>query len=168
MPRTLCLHPDHKATVLQALERNRFLTQGDLAAHLEVARSTVSKFINGRPVYVSKFEAICDVLGLEARDVMNPDAQSNPPKRSKFSGFQAYDDCWVGRFDYTTKEADFVSTAIRWLDGLGVAVPPGQTQPEPLRDRLLDYLEAHPVLLSPPHSKPRRGQSDLISRSKSG
>ncbi|WP_072619169.1 helix-turn-helix domain-containing protein [Spirulina major] len=97
MPRTLCLHPDHKTTVLQALKRNRFLTQGDLAAHLEVARSTVSKFMNGHPVYLSKFEEICDVLDLDPREIMNPEPQPQTPQRRNFSGFHAYDDCWVGR-----------------------------------------------------------------------
>lgn len=197
MPRTLCLHPEHKATVLRALERNRFLTQGDLAAHLDVARSTISKFINGHPVYVSKFEEICDVLGLEAREVMNPDAQPSPPQPPTPSGFHAYDDCWVGRetlvahlsqtlggqcrlllilgltgigktalaeriaialqadfpqwqranFDHAQKNTDFVSVASRWLDGLGVAVPPGHRQPETLREMLLDYVQQQPVLL---------------------
>lgn len=197
MPRTLSLHPDHKATVLRALERNRFMTQSDLAAHLEIARSTISKFINSHPVYVSKFEDICDALNLEARDVMNPDAQPQQPPAAQFSGFHAYDDCWVGRetiitqlsthlrgqcrilmilgltgigktalaeriaielqdqfpqwqranFDYTQKTTDFASTASRWLDGLGIAVPPGQTQPETLHELLLDYLSQHPVLL---------------------
>lgn len=46
MPRSVSIHPDRKQTVENALKRNGFLTQGDLAAHLDgMALSTVSLFL---------------------------------------------------------------------------------------------------------------------------
>ena len=87
MPRSVCVHPDHRQTVALALERNGFLTQGDLAAHLEVALSTVSNFCRGVNVSIAKFEEISEALGLEPRTLIQsphqqqattPDAAPSP------------------------------------------------------------------------------------------
>lgn len=72
MPRSICVHPDHKPTLGLTLQRSGFLTQGDLAAHLQIALSTVSNFFRGINVSVSKFEEICEALGLEPRTLIVP------------------------------------------------------------------------------------------------
>ena len=99
MPRSIKIHPEHKEDVMLALQRNGFLTQGDLAAHLEIALSTLSNFINSKPVYISKFEKICETLGLDKKKITKPKLdddtfveQAAPPV-----SFFAYDSSWVGR-----------------------------------------------------------------------
>jgi hypothetical protein len=101
MPRSVCVHPDHRQTVALALERNGFLTQGDLAAHLEIALSTVSNFCRGVKVSIAKFEEISEALGLEARALIQG---QRAPQTSAADGdgalptpFYAYDEGWVGR-----------------------------------------------------------------------
>ena len=74
MARSVKIDISQKPKILQAMQRHGFLTQGYLAAHLGIALSTVNNFINGKPVYVSKFEEICDALDLEKTELISPDA----------------------------------------------------------------------------------------------
>jgi DNA-binding Xre family transcriptional regulator len=109
VPRSLQLHPDHQSAIAPSLTRNGFLTQGDLAAHLEIALSTVNNFCRGIKVSVSKFEQICEALGLEPREIILPttnlsEALSAPPSVASPSAptqFFAYDPFWVGRQQLT-------------------------------------------------------------------
>lgn len=105
MPRSICVHPDHKPTLGLTLQRSGFLTQGDLAAHLQIALSTVSNFFRGINVSVSKFEEICEALGLEPRTLIVPRDNSsheqlgaqNPTQPAMAVTCFAYDAAWVGR-----------------------------------------------------------------------
>jgi len=100
MPRSVKIHPDRKQQVISAIERNGFLTQGDLAANLGIALSTVSNFINSKPVFISKFEEICEVLGIDKREILKPinsDSDTSPEDSTSPQGFYAYDNAWVGR-----------------------------------------------------------------------
>lgn len=98
MPRSVCLNPARRQTAQQALRRNGFLTQGELAIHLEMAPSTVSKFFTGKAVYVSKFEQICDTLGLETREMArSADDPPDPRPDIECPTFLSYDRSWVGR-----------------------------------------------------------------------
>ena len=108
MPRSVCIHPDHKDTIALALERNGFLTQGDLAANLMIALSTVSRFFRGIRVSIASFEQICEALGLEPREVMRSPSVEARTVETQSSGIQnipvanttqffAYDPFWVGR-----------------------------------------------------------------------
>ena len=72
MPRSLAIHSAYRPTISQTLERNGFLTQGDLAANLLIALSTVNNFCRGQKVPVSKFEQICEALNLEPREMILP------------------------------------------------------------------------------------------------
>lgn len=98
MPRSICVHPDHQPGVTLALKRQGFLTQGDLAAHLEIALSTVSNFFRGLNVSVSKFEQICEALELDRKAIVQPQSanSSQPPLESSLHFF-AYNRGWVGR-----------------------------------------------------------------------
>ena len=103
MPRSACVHPNNRESVAIALKRNGFLTQGDLAAHLEIALSTVNNFCRCVNVSVAKFEEICEALGLEARALIQETMQSNRGASSVeedgriAENFFAYDQMWVGR-----------------------------------------------------------------------
>ncbi|MFP4103670.1 helix-turn-helix domain-containing protein [Coleofasciculus sp.] len=88
MSRSVKIHPDNKPTVLSALERQGFLTQGDLAAHLGIALSTVSNFVNSKAVSISKFEEICETLELDKRAITQPVAP-NAPYKQWWQFFQA-------------------------------------------------------------------------------
>lgn len=113
MPRSARVHPDHQPDLAQALQQHGFLTQGSLAAHLEIALSTVSNFFRGVNVSISKFEQISETLGLEAGSLTLPKhgraegkgsraareestastAEALPPAIAVF----AYDAAWSGR-----------------------------------------------------------------------
>ncbi|MEH2408775.1 helix-turn-helix domain-containing protein [Nostoc sp.] len=123
MARSIKIHPDRKKEVLLAIERNGFLTQGDLAAHLEIALSTVSNFVNNKPTSISIFEKICEALGLDKREITKPVGQagdivsklSTPP-----DGFFAYDPNWVGREQLVTELSEKLRGSCRLLLILGL------------------------------------------------
>jgi hypothetical protein len=125
MPRSVCVHPDHKQTVALALERNGFLTQGDLAAHLEIALSTVSNFFRGVKVSISKFEEISEALGLEARELIQGENFQTPavprPEVASPTTFFAYDEGWVGREDVVADLTAQVKASCRLLLITGIA-----------------------------------------------
>lgn len=106
MPRSVCLNPAYRETAYTALQRNGFLTQGEFAIHLDLAASTVSKFFTGKAIYVSKFEQICETLGLDTREMARSSdvltAESLQPERvneryTNYPDFLSYDRSWVGR-----------------------------------------------------------------------
>ena len=110
MPRSVCVHPDHRQTVALALERNRFLTQGDLAAHLEIALSTVSNFCRGVNVSIAKFEEISEALGLEPRALLQStdslSVESPADDAALAPTFFAYDEGGLGRDELLNDLAD--------------------------------------------------------------
>ena len=101
MPRSLCVHPDYQSEIAPALKRNGFLTQGDLAANLMIALSTVNNFCRGINVSTTKFEEICEALALDPREIMRPKADTTSAAERKPQPnpqvFFAYDSFWVGR-----------------------------------------------------------------------
>jgi DNA-binding Xre family transcriptional regulator len=125
MPRSVRLHRDRKLEVESALERNGFVTQGDLAAHLGIALSTLNNFINSRRVYISTFEAICETLGLDKREMLKPlgqDAETQTESLQSPSpvSFSAYDDCWVGREKLVEELKEKLTDSCRLLLILGL------------------------------------------------
>ena len=128
MSRSARLHKERKPEVLKALERNGFLTQGDLAAHLEVALSTVNNFINSRPVSIAKFEEICETLNLDKRAMLKPLGEEVNPnwtiedKEEILPTFSliAYDDYWVGRSNVSQSLTEKLEGSCRFLFILGL------------------------------------------------
>ncbi len=97
----VCVHPDHRDAISSVLERNGFLTQGDLAAHLLIALSTVNNFCRGIRVSVAKFEQISEALGLDPHEIILPKGDRTPSDKAYSSTaptplFFAYDSFWVG------------------------------------------------------------------------
>lgn len=125
MPRSVALHPDHKQAVAIALERNGFLTQGDLAAHLEIALSTVSNFCRGVKVSIAKFEEIAEALGLEPRELILAPGETQGAVSERNSvppmTFYAYDEGWVGREALVSELATQVQDRCRLLIITGIA-----------------------------------------------
>ncbi|MEM1370501.1 MAG: helix-turn-helix domain-containing protein [Cyanobacteria bacterium P01_H01_bin.15] len=126
MARSVKIEITQKPRILQAMQRHGFLTQGYLAAHLGIALSTVNNFINGKPIYVSKFEEICDVLELEPAELIYRDTAIAPPTAKETVNFKAlaYDDCWVGRTEIiqtlqTKLKGDTRILLILGLTGIG-------------------------------------------------
>jgi DNA-binding Xre family transcriptional regulator len=123
MPRSVKIHPARKEQVISALERNGFLTQGDLAAHLGIALSTVSNFINSKPVYVSTFEQICEKLNLDKREITKSiqledvECSEQPPP---LMNFFVYDDAWVGRETLIQQLSDRIHSSCRVLLLVGI------------------------------------------------
>ena len=123
MPRSVKIHPDRKQQVISAIERNEFLTQGGLAAHLGIALSTVSNFINSKPVFVSTFELICENLNLDKREIRKPissDSDTSPEDSTSPQGFYAYDNAWVGREKLVAELSQKLRGSCRLLLVLGL------------------------------------------------
>lgn len=69
MSRSLRIAQEYLDKVKLTLLRNGFPSQRALALELGLALSTVSRFCTGKPVDYSTFVDICDLLGLEWRDI---------------------------------------------------------------------------------------------------
>ena len=127
MPRSICVHPDHRSTVALSLERNGFLTQSILAGHLELALSTVNNFCRGIRVSVAKFEEICEALGLDQRVIIQPQARTEDISEPGAAGesslehFFAYDPFWVGREALTAELITKLKTSCRLMLITGMA-----------------------------------------------
>jgi transcriptional regulator with XRE-family HTH domain len=98
MPRSLRLRLQYIPAVKSSLLRNGFPSQKILAEDLGIAQSTVSHFLNGKPVDYANFIEICRGLGQEWRDIADfetqcesVEIQSIAPKIAKiaivFEGF---------------------------------------------------------------------------------
>jgi DNA-binding Xre family transcriptional regulator len=87
MPRSLRVREECISAVKSALLRNGFPSQKILAEDLGIAQSTVSNFLNGKPVDYANFAEICRVLAQEWRDIADFNDYSQPeetrPKRAK-------------------------------------------------------------------------------------
>jgi tetratricopeptide (TPR) repeat protein/DNA-binding Xre family transcriptional regulator len=112
MARSVFLHPEHKETARLALNANAFLTQGDLAASLGIALSTVNNFFNCKQVSISMFEKICEALSLDKRAILQPIAAS----KSASVTFSAYNPkTFTGRDAEIEQFATFLSGSCRIL-----------------------------------------------------
>ena len=69
MSRSLKVGQEYLKKVKYALVRNSFPSQKALALDLGLALSTVSRFCTGKPVDYGTFVDICDILGLEWREL---------------------------------------------------------------------------------------------------
>jgi transcriptional regulator with XRE-family HTH domain len=69
MPRSVRVRPEFISEVKSALPRNGYIRQTDLAEHLQISQSTISSFLNGRPVDYLNFREICRALGLEWQNI---------------------------------------------------------------------------------------------------
>ncbi|MEG4270735.1 MULTISPECIES: AAA-like domain-containing protein [unclassified Microcoleus] len=76
MPRSLRVREECIRAVKSCLLRNGFPSQKILAEDLGMAQSTVSHFLNGKPVDYANFIEICRGLGQEWRDLADFDANS--------------------------------------------------------------------------------------------
>ncbi|HLO50124.1 MAG TPA: AAA-like domain-containing protein [Kamptonema sp.] len=87
MPRSLRVREGCIPAVKSSLLRNGFPSQKILAEDLGIAQSTVSNFLNGKPVDYANFAEICRVLGQEWRDIAdledNSQLESPQLKRAK-------------------------------------------------------------------------------------
>ncbi|MCC5639067.1 DUF4384 domain-containing protein [Nostoc sp. CHAB 5844] len=68
MSRTLVASPEGVKLARKALKA-RNLTQTDFAIELELGYTTVSNFLNGKPIYRTNFQEICKFLDLDWQDI---------------------------------------------------------------------------------------------------
>jgi transcriptional regulator with XRE-family HTH domain len=89
MPRSLKVRFQCIPAVKSCLLRNGFPSQKILAEDLGIAQSTVSHFLNGKPVDYANFIEICRGLGQEWRDIADFEPESPPdevlPKSAKIA-----------------------------------------------------------------------------------
>ena len=69
MPRSVRVRSEFISQVKSALPRNGYIRQIDLAEYLQISQSTISSFLNGRPVDYLNFLEICRALGLEWQEL---------------------------------------------------------------------------------------------------
>jgi transcriptional regulator with XRE-family HTH domain len=69
MPRSVKVRPEFISQVKSALPRNGYIRQTDLAEYLQISQSTISSFLNGRPVDYLNFREICRALDLEWQNI---------------------------------------------------------------------------------------------------
>ncbi len=75
MSRSLKVSPQYIQQVKSALKRNGFARQIDLAEDLQLARSTVWHFLNGRPVDYLNFYEISEKLGQDWQKIADWNSQ---------------------------------------------------------------------------------------------
>ncbi|MFP4412113.1 hypothetical protein [Coleofasciculus sp.] len=82
MSRGTKVHPDYIPKLKQALRRNGFPRQIDLAEAVGVSKNTAWNFLNGKPVDHLNFLELCNKLGYDWREVAdlgeNPETQNVP------------------------------------------------------------------------------------------
>lgn len=81
MPRSLRVRAECSPMLKTSLLRNGFPSQKLLAEELAISQSTVSNFLNGRPVDFANFVEICRVLGQEWRNIAALEAQQDAENR---------------------------------------------------------------------------------------
>ena len=69
MPRSVKVRSEFISKVKSALPRNGYIRQTDLAEYLQISQSTISSFLNGKPVDYLNFREICQALSLEWQDI---------------------------------------------------------------------------------------------------
>lgn len=93
-----------------------------MAAHLEIALSTVSNFCRGVRVSIAKFEEISDALGLDARTLIQAQGRDAAVSEAEAPpAFYAYDEGWVGRETWVETLQQQVSAGCRLLFITGIA-----------------------------------------------
>ncbi len=83
MSRSLRVSLTNIKRVKQSLKRMGFARQKDLAEHLQLSLSTVSNYLNGRPVDFLNFLEISEALGLDWRDLKEDESHQDilePPR----------------------------------------------------------------------------------------
>ncbi|MGD2180062.1 AAA-like domain-containing protein [Lusitaniella coriacea] len=79
MSRSLKVSPQYIPQVKQAVQRNRFPRQRELAEDLQLSLSTVSSFLNGRPVDFLNFLEICARLGQNWQEIADFEERKDFP-----------------------------------------------------------------------------------------
>ncbi|MEM8505749.1 MAG: NB-ARC domain-containing protein [Cyanobacteria bacterium P01_D01_bin.1] len=82
MSRSLRVIDQHIKTAKAALKRSGWLTQRALAEDLHMALSTVSRFLNGKPVDYAVFLEICDRINLDWQFVADLSSTNTPEPHS--------------------------------------------------------------------------------------
>ncbi len=82
MPRSLKVRPSCISILKSSLLRHGFPSQKILAEELGFAQSTVSNFLNGKPVDFANFIELCRVLAREWRDIADFEENGLPPTES--------------------------------------------------------------------------------------
>ncbi len=77
MSRSLKVSSQHIPQVKLALKRKGFARQVDLARSLQLSRSTVWSFLNGRPVDYLNFYELCQRLALDLQEIADLDSQGS-------------------------------------------------------------------------------------------
>lgn len=77
MPRSIKVRQACIPQVKASLLRQGFARQIDLAEQAQLSPSTVSKFLNGTPIYYLNFIEICRFLGLEWQTIADLNHRTN-------------------------------------------------------------------------------------------
>jgi WD40 repeat protein/transcriptional regulator with XRE-family HTH domain len=108
MSRSLQVLPQFIDKVKQALTRSGFPRQSALSEDLGIARDTVSKFLNGKPISIDNFQEICNRLNLDWQEVSGfgePKTIEQPAEKVQsepaYNSFKEQLRGWLTILDYT-------------------------------------------------------------------
>jgi len=88
--RSLRVHPDYIARVKSAVRQSGFPRQKDLVEEVELAFSTVSNFLNGKPVDFVNFVEICDKLSLDWRQIYDRSFETGTSELAVLTNGEAF------------------------------------------------------------------------------
>jgi len=110
MPRSIRVRSEYIHTIKSALLRNGFPSQKILAEDLGIAQSTVSNFLNGKPVDYANFLEICVALAQDWRNIADF-ADKIPQEESTDLKFKVFLSHLSPNFTFTEKLQQGLTTA---------------------------------------------------------
>jgi LuxR family glucitol operon transcriptional activator len=128
MTRSLKVAQQHIERVRLSLQRNRYISQQDLADDLGLSRDTVSKFFNGKSISNNNFKEICRKLGLNLEEIAdfsveNDDNLSSPKfcnlPRKDYSKFIGRDEELKQLLQYISPNYRQHITVVEGIGGVG-------------------------------------------------
>ncbi|OCQ97673.1 hypothetical protein BCD64_06125 [Nostoc sp. MBR 210] len=145
MGRSLKVSKQHIKKVKTALALNGYARQQDLAEDLEIARSTVNNFLNGKVVAYLTFLEICQRLGLDVKEIA--DFAVHDSDDLDISSSDSYKQVCVNRLD-----SNQLHKALLCLN---------YTKQENL---FREFVERHQIGACLIHGEPEHGQRWLLNR----
>lgn len=117
MGRSLQVQPEYIKRVKKKVTQLGFPTQKALSEELSIGLSTISNFLNGRPVDYSYFLEISEALKFKWQEISQP---SRSLQISQPNSFFSYDQLWVGRNEVVQNLRQKIDNSCRLLLILGL------------------------------------------------
>ncbi|MGB6297061.1 MAG: AAA-like domain-containing protein [Rivularia sp. (in: cyanobacteria)] len=155
MGRSVTLRRDRQAQVLQRVN-SEFYSQQNFAEHLVFSASTVSNFVNCKPVDRTKFIDMCERLGLE-----NWCEYAAPPNQSNSNNHRSEE--LVQSIPNQTSISNLESPTLEYPEGQIQVGSPFYIERPPIEERCYEEITRDGALIRIKAPK-RMGKSSLLAR----